>query len=455
MPSAHISAGGIAPPSTTSGLERPWERLDLALAAAIAPDLPAIASEIIEEIGRVVPDYRRPLEGVFGHNLQAGVQEGLSQFLELIGHPGRQALAHRDVYAGLGRGELAAGRGLDALQSAYRVGARVAWRRMSAAARAAGADAATVSLLAESMFDYIDEISAESVEGYAQAQAQVAGEQQRLRQRLVRLLVGDDPPDAGALTAAAAAAAWALPRVLAVICTREQDVSRVSARLGAEAIGGRVGELTCALVPDPAAPGRREQLSQALGRHTATLGPPAPLADARRSFALARDALVLVEADLLPSGRLLAVEEHLVAVLLAREPSLTEELARRRLSPLLALGPGPRGRMQDHGNGGHLRDHLGLAKIAGLDGVAFGRRDTAEPGDRELAPDDQHHHPRRNSPDLDERNKCGGNQEFIGDGIEQCADCGDLLPAPCQIAVQQIGSGGDQEDCERQKCVWD
>ncbi len=195
-------ASGIAPPSATSGLERPWERLDLALAGAIAPELPAIAAEIIEEIGRVVPDYRRPLEGAFGENLRGGRAGGpAASSSSCIGRPGRQALAHREVYAGLGRGELAAGRGLDALQSAYRVGARVAWRRMSAAARAAGADAATVSLLAESMFDYIDEISAESVEGYAQAQAEVAGEQQRLRQRLVRLIVGDDPPDAGALAA--------------------------------------------------------------------------------------------------------------------------------------------------------------------------------------------------------------------------------------------------------------
>jgi hypothetical protein len=219
--------------------DRPWDRLDPALAAVIAPELPTIAAEIIEEIGRVVPEYRRPLEGAFGENLQVGVQAALSQFLELIGRPGPQVLDRREVYEVLGRGELRAGRGLDALQSAYRAGARVAWRRMSAAAQAAGADAAAVSLLAESMFAYIDEISAESVEGYAQAQAEVAGEQQRLRQRLVRLLVGDDPPEPGAVAAASRAAAWRPPRVLAALCVADQDVSRISARLGVEVIGGR------------------------------------------------------------------------------------------------------------------------------------------------------------------------------------------------------------------------
>jgi len=326
--------------------ERPWDRLDAALAGAITPELPAIAAEIIEEIGRVVPDYRRPLEGAFGENLQIGVQVALGQFLELIGRPGPQVLAHRDVYAGLGRGELAAGRALDALQSAYRVGARVAWRRMSAVARAAGADVETVSLLAESMFAYIDEISAESVEGYAQAQAEVAGEQQRLRQRLVRLLVSDDPPQPGVLAAASRSAAWPLPRLLSVLCARDEDVSRMSARLGTEVIGGRVGELTCALIPDPAAPGRREQLFAALDGHTATLGPPAAPADARGSFLLARDALALIDADALPRGGPLAAEEHIVTLLLAGEPALTETLARRRLQPLATLGTGARERLR-------------------------------------------------------------------------------------------------------------
>ncbi len=346
MSSAQIrgSVADAAPPE--SGDERPWDRLDPTLAAAIAPELRAIAAEIIAEIGRVVPEYRRPLEGTFGSNINAGVQEALSQFLELIGRPGSQALTHREVYAGLGRGELQAGRELDALQSAYRVGARVAWRRMSAAAQAAGADAAAVSLLAESMFAYIDEISAESVEGYARAQAAVAGEQQRARQRLVRLLVADDPPAAAALASAATAAGWSPPRALAALCVREEDVARLTVRLGADAIGGRVGELTCALVPDPDGPGRREQLAGALAGTAATLGPTVAVGDTPRSFALARDALALVEGGALPAAGPLVVEEHLAMLLLAREAPLTEELARRCLAPLSALGPGARDRLQ-------------------------------------------------------------------------------------------------------------
>ena len=336
----------ITPAAPGSGLQRPWDRLDPALAPAIAPVLPAVVEEIIEEIARAVPAYRRALVGELGRNVRVGTQVALSEFLDRIGRTGPQSLEHREVYAGLGRGELRAGRGLDALQAAYRAGAMVAWRRMSAAARDGGADAATVSLLAEAMFAYIDEISAESVDGYAQAQAAVAGEQQRQRLRLVRLLIEEDPPEPDVLAAAAAVAGWSPPRVLAALCTREEEVARLAGRLGAGVIGGRIGELTCALVPDPDAPGRREQLVRALEGQPATLGPAVALADARRSFLLARTALTLAEAGVLPAAGLVAVEEHLVTLMLARDPSLTDELARRRLAPLQALRPGPRERLQ-------------------------------------------------------------------------------------------------------------
>ena len=84
------------------------------------------------------------------------------------------------------RGELRQGRTLDSLQAAYRVGARVAWRRLAAAARRAGVEPDVLSLLAESIFAYIDELSADSVEGYAEAQARLEDERRRRRQRAGR-----------------------------------------------------------------------------------------------------------------------------------------------------------------------------------------------------------------------------------------------------------------------------
>jgi len=322
---------------------RPWERLDPQLAAVLEPELPTLADEIIAEIARAIPDYRRPMEGSFGRGLRVGVQQALGQF---IGRVGGQRTSARDIYAELGRGELRAGRRLDALQAAYRVGARIAWRRVSAVARAAGADAEAVSLLAESIFAYIDEISAQSVEGYAQAQAAAAGERQQRRQRLVGLLIGGEPPTAEVLAAAAADAGWPLPRAVAVLVVRAPDAQRLVGRLGPEVIGGRAGELAVALVPDAEAPGRREQLAAALGSAPAAIGPLLPLAEGHVGYARARDALALAERGLLPAAGVILVQENLAALVLHGDPWLLHALAHRRLAPLEALAPGARERMR-------------------------------------------------------------------------------------------------------------
>ena len=155
---------------------QPWRDLPPEAAAVFAPGLPALAEEIIEAISQGVPEYALPLEGTFGRGLRRGVEEALGRFLDLFGSEAAMPTHAREIYVELGRGELRAGRPLEALLAAYRLGARVAWRRQAAAGEAAGLEPQTLYLLAESIFAYIDEISAESVEGYALEQAAAAGE---------------------------------------------------------------------------------------------------------------------------------------------------------------------------------------------------------------------------------------------------------------------------------------
>src|SRR3954471_11198724 len=174
----------------------PWRALPDGLADAIEPELPQATEEILAAIGAEVPEYARPLEGSFGTGIRTGVSEALRQFVALIRDPDAGREPGRDVYVALGRGELHQGRTLDSLQSAYRVGARVAWRRAAEAARRAGFEADTLSLLAESMFAYIEELSADSVEGYAEARSRREGERRR-RQRELLVLLLRAPPAAG------------------------------------------------------------------------------------------------------------------------------------------------------------------------------------------------------------------------------------------------------------------
>ena len=78
------------------------------------------------------PSTARPMDGAFGRAVRIGVERALARFIEDDDRRG-----HR-VYFELGRGEMRQGRSLDALLSAYRIGARLAWRRFVDAGREAG-----------------------------------------------------------------------------------------------------------------------------------------------------------------------------------------------------------------------------------------------------------------------------------------------------------------------------
>src|SRR5919107_1214318 len=159
------------------------------------------------------------MEGEFGQTVRLGVEVALTRFVDLLADPEPDAAESRRTYVDLGRGEFHAGRSLDALLAAYRVGARLAWRRFVDAGVAGVLAPDAIYALGEAIFAYIDELSAESAEGYAEEQSAAAGERQRLRRRLVRLLAQDPPAGEETVLAAAAAAGWPLPRTVAPLVT--------------------------------------------------------------------------------------------------------------------------------------------------------------------------------------------------------------------------------------------
>ncbi|MCW2954032.1 MAG: transcriptional regulator, CdaR [Conexibacter sp.] len=330
------------PPSKST--LRPWHALPRQAAAALRPELPDLAREIIAALRVEVPAYARPLSGPFGRGLVVGVEEALRQFVDGIEAGGQMPRSR--VYVDLGRGEVRAGRSLEALLSAYRVGARVAWRRFAATGSAAGLDAQTLYGLADSIFAYIDELSAKSAEGYALEQSAAAGEEQARRQRLVRLLVRDPPADPLAVEEVAHAAGWPLPRTLAALAIPEDARARVVPRLPADAIAETVGEVVCALVPDPETPGRREQLVRAVGpRHRAALGSPVAWTDAAISLGRARAVLELADEGAIAQHGLLDAGEHAAALLLRSDRRIAQELVRAQLAPLDPLSPASRARL--------------------------------------------------------------------------------------------------------------
>jgi PucR C-terminal helix-turn-helix domain len=325
--------------------DQQWEALPPEVAAVLRPELPALADEIIAEISDGVPGYARPLEGPFGLALRTGVVEALRQFMALIEDPAQGRGAGREVYVNLGRGEMRAGRSLDALLAAYRVGARVAWRRLADAGERAGLSPRTLYALAESIFAYIDELSAESIEGYAREQTAAAGALQLRRQHLAGLLVQQPPAAAAAIEAAASEAGWALPRTLAALAVEAEDgdgggagdeqADRLAVRLGPDTLVARVPPVVAALIPDPAAPGRRRELEAALRERPAALGPAVRWPDAAVSFARAREVLRLAgEGAIREDGGLLLAEHFNLSLLLGADRRLARDVAEQALAPL-------------------------------------------------------------------------------------------------------------------------
>ena len=311
----------------------------------LEPELDAVTDEILATIAREVPDYARPLEGTFGRGVRTGVTEALRQFVALIRSPSGGRGPGREVYMALGAGELRQGRTLDALQSAYRVGARVAWRRMAEAARQAQLDPEVLSLLAESIFAYIEELSADSVEGYAEARWQMEGERRRRRRELLAVLLRDPPAEEADLRAAAAAANWRLPRTAAVVACSESELDELARRLPPDTLAAPVEGVGCLVIADPAGPGRQAEIERAL--NAGALGPATPLSGLAGSWALARSARRAAEAEVLDADGLVRVDEVLPALLLFENRGLVERIAARRLGSLDELTPKARLRMEE------------------------------------------------------------------------------------------------------------
>ncbi|WP_438488131.1 helix-turn-helix domain-containing protein [Streptomyces sp. S186] len=164
-------------------------------AALALAEVPALAQEIFREIRReyprlpVVPDESGEPRAL------VGIRQSLEHFVaHLTAGPDRPHV-HPRVFQEFGRGEVLQGRSLDVLQAIYRLGVRLAWRRLAEIGQQVAIPAPAMYELAESGFEYLDGLVAESVRGYAEAAARQAGERLRMQRRLMDQLFAE--PDRG------------------------------------------------------------------------------------------------------------------------------------------------------------------------------------------------------------------------------------------------------------------
>jgi DNA-binding CsgD family transcriptional regulator len=316
------------------------------LASLLRPELPSLADEIIEEIRCCVTDFDRPLQGHFAVGIRVGVEQGLRQFVDQIADPMAAREQGIKVYRALGRGECREGRSLDGLQAAYRVGARVAWRRIAEVGQRAGWPPATMSFLAEAVFSHIEQIAANSVQGYSQERVRTAGMLQRPRRRLLELVLTRGRALSGeTIRELASEAQWRLPQTVACVAVARRP--RIGPAVGPDVLMDLERPDPCLLVPDPDGPGRHDMLARALPDSPFAIGPSVPLADAPLSLRLAAQALSLVQRGVIKCDHFVRCADQLPTLLLLRNEELIRLMTRRRYGPLASLKPLQRLRLSE------------------------------------------------------------------------------------------------------------
>ncbi|WP_246256874.1 helix-turn-helix domain-containing protein [Amycolatopsis anabasis] len=346
----------------------PWAALPRDLAPKLRPGAAEVAHEILREIQRSIPEYARPLEGAFGKVVTEGIGRAVTQFIERVADPTASHESDANLFRRLGRLETTEGRGVETLQTAYHVGARVAWQRIAEFGQATDLPVSTICLLGETLFAYIEEISALSVEGYAAAKARAAGALERRRRRLLELVLAAPAVPRQALADLAGPANWELPEhVVAVALARRENQRELPAlafdeRVLADLDGGE----PCLIVADPGP--RSGALETGLCGWQAAVGPRVRLADAPLSLRQARWALDLVRRGILADNSPVWCEAHLSTFWLLADEFVARALAERTLAPLAPLTAKQRARLgqtllawlQTRGGAPEIAQRLGI-----------------------------------------------------------------------------------------------
>jgi len=324
-----------------SGGELPWAAVPAEVAELVRPGLPGVVEDIIAAVRAEVVEYDQPLEGEFGRLIREGAGAALQQFVDLLGRD--VDLPDDGVYEAIGRAEFRAGRTLDALQSAYRVGARVVWRAAVELAEDS-LDSRVLVVFAEAIFAYIDRLADAAVAGYAREQSMREGSVQTRRHALLDLLLRGEARNPVAVERAAEQAGWPLPAQLAVVALGAGDPLRVVHRMPVGTIGTTLEAGGVLVVPDPDGPGRRRQLAAGLRRQLGVLGPTVPWARAHESARRAVTGWRLHAAGRLGSDVLACADEHLLDLALVADEALARDFVDTRLAPLQAMSPAARDR---------------------------------------------------------------------------------------------------------------
>jgi PucR C-terminal helix-turn-helix domain len=314
---------------------------------ALRAVLPSVAERTVAAVTVEVPSYADAFSGRMGQRIESAVQMALGAFLQLAARshdsdPGAPLSPALEGAYELGRGEARQGRSMDALLSAYRVGARVAWRELSETAVDGGLPPLMIARFAELVFAFIDELSAASVSGHADELASSDRERRRNLDRLGQHLLNGAPAEI--LQASAERAEWLPPDTLTAVLLLSAQTRGVVSRFGQSALqlnedlpGIDSSEsVVVLLIPDMHGPNRSRLLREVRDRR-AVVGPARTWTRAHSSYRRALQARNLYLAD--GDTDTIDTEAHLVELVLGADREAADDLRHQVLAPLDQLRP--------------------------------------------------------------------------------------------------------------------
>ncbi|HVV09446.1 helix-turn-helix domain-containing protein [Amycolatopsis sp.] len=317
------------------------------LAMLLRPELPSLVDEIVREIRRCVPEYGRPLDEADTTVLRNRVEYAVKLFVDLLEYPHLARTDAERTFRSIGRAEGHAGRTLDQLHAALRIGGRVAWRRVARVERQRSLPAVDVSWLADRLFVFLDELAALSVKGYREAQTRAKDAGRGMRRRLLQLILKRPAVSRAAITELARTVRWTVPEQCALVAVDAEPSGHVRAdpMLGPDILADLREPEPCLLLPGPVTTERLQRLSAAFhGAHVA-VGPTVAITDATASLRWARQALRLVGDGVLPDMPVTVCGDHWSTLWLLGDPGLLKQVTKRRLSPLNVLPAKQRARL--------------------------------------------------------------------------------------------------------------
>lgn len=313
------------------------------LVVLLRKELPSLCDEIITEISTGIPAFEPLVTGAYRTPARAAVAANLTSFVDQLSTPDVPCPARDRLCRELGELQAPYDDGLRRLEEAIRITVRVAWQRALSVFRLHRVPARFHYVLADRLFQYVEEATALAREGYRRALSQPSPGQQQHRLQLVRELLGGGGAKP-ALRQLAARAAWPVPDEVTVLVAGH-DALTDQARLHTDVLLDTAGQATVLVVPGALGSAREEMLDHAVRRGVLAAGPALPLAEAPESLRLARRALRLAEAGVIAGPRLVHSEDHLLTMWLAAEPQLGERLVGRQLAAFDHLSAGRRRRM--------------------------------------------------------------------------------------------------------------